>query len=141
MVRFLSPEWTALVNRCLDELPPSEADGSLAASGGRFTVCQVVHGAPGELAGADGEVVVTLQVTEGRPHLEVGGTEGSSADVVLSLDYHDAVALQRGELDPSAALAGGRVRVRGDLSVLVVGQRLLAAAAARLHELADTVTY
>jgi putative sterol carrier protein len=48
------------------------------------------------------------------------------------LHYNDAVAIARGELDPADALSAGRVRVRGELAVLVAGQSVFAAAAAQL---------
>jgi putative sterol carrier protein len=50
----------------------------------------------------------------------------------MVLRYADALAMARGELEPADALADGRVRVRGDLAVLVAGQAVLAAAAERL---------
>lgn len=61
--------------------------------------------------------------------------------MVISLGYEDAAALARGELDPTEALAAGRVRVRGDLSVLVAGQALLAAAAAQMAALQAETTF
>jgi hypothetical protein len=48
------------------------------------------------------------------------------------LTYDDALALARGSLQPADALAAGRVRVRGELSVLVAGQAVLNAAATAL---------
>jgi putative sterol carrier protein len=59
----------------------------------------------------------------------VGTTD--RAEVTIALDYVDAAALARGELTPADALTGGRIRVRGDLSVLAAGQELLRAA--RVH--------
>jgi hypothetical protein len=40
--------------------------------------------------------------------------------------------MARGDLDPARALSTGRVRVRGELAVLVAGQAVLNAAAAAL---------
>jgi putative sterol carrier protein len=56
-------------------------------------------------------------------------------DVTVSVQFDDALALARGELDPARLLAAGRVRVRGDLSALVRGQELLARATTRLGSL------
>ena len=48
------------------------------------------------------------------------------------VSYDDAFAIARGALDPADALAAGRVRIRGELAVLVAGQTVLNAAAAAL---------
>jgi putative sterol carrier protein len=66
---------------------------------------------------------------------------GDRADVVVTLSYEDAAALSRGELDPTEALGTGRVHVRGDLSVLVAGQGILAAAAGRMADLQANTSY
>jgi hypothetical protein len=143
MVRFLSQEWIELVNQMLAAAPPADFDAtSIAASDGRFTVSEVVHDAPPELAHPGAPVTVTLRVDGAVVQLEPGGTDAAShSDVVISLSYEDAAALNRGELDAAAALAQGRVRVRGDLSVLVAGQQLLSAAGARLHDGAAAIVY
>jgi putative sterol carrier protein len=47
--------------------------------------------------------------------------------VTITLSYGDAASLSKGELSPADALNAGRVRVRGDLSVLVAAQNLLTA--------------
>ena len=97
---------------------------------------------PVELQGR--QVRIVLSVHEGRVALErVQDAEPASQDaepappveVTVSMQFDDALALAQGELDPARLLAAGRVRVRGDLSVLVRGQELLAAATARLGSL------
>ncbi len=140
MPRFLSADWVAAANRRLEALGPVEARGSVVASSGSYTVCQVVSDCPPDLIGPGGRAVVSLVVAEGRPTLTLGEPE-TQADVVLELAYPDAVDLHTGRLDPAAALAEGRVRVRGDLSVLVAGQRLLEAAGRSLEDLGSPVTY
>jgi hypothetical protein len=134
--RFLSEEWVAGFNAALAgaDLSGTQGTGSLAASGGTFSVGQEVTGAPG------GTVRTVLRVSEGRAVLE-RGDDLAPADVTVSLGYDDAAALSRGELDPGGALATGRVRVRGDLSVLMAGQSLLAAAAGHLGALSADTTY
>jgi putative sterol carrier protein len=69
------------------------------------------------------------------------GPTNEPVNVTLSLSYEDAAALSRGEVDPATLVGTGRVRVRGDLSVLVAGQTLLASAAPRLAELQAATTY
>ena len=141
MPRFLTTDWVAGFNASLAgvTLPAPSPDAGLAAADGRFTVAQEVRGTP------DGDVLLVLHTEGGSMTLEVGplaemtdraGTTDrvgttDRAEVTIALDYVDAAALARGELTPADALTGGRIRVRGDLSVLAAGQELLRAA--RVH--------
>jgi hypothetical protein len=149
-VRLYSEEWIAAFNEAVATLEPGP-DVS-------FRLLQIVHGGP------EGTVRVTLLAHEGRVTLkrererEAGarttpeaGARLSTApggepadepepDATISVQFDDAVALARGELDPAGLLAAGRVRVRGNLSVLVKGQSLLAAAALRLEPLSEQTT-
>lgn len=150
MPRFLTHEWVAAFNTAVDGAavrdPGDEA--GLKASSGHFTVVQQVHGAP------DGDVAVTLVVVGGTLRLQlsdalppdepsVGETEASEpqADVTISLSYVDAAALSKGDMLATEALNAGRIRVRGDLSVLVAGQQVLADARQYLSDLAADTTY
>ena len=133
----------------------TDTSGSLVAAGGRYRIAQVVLDPPADLApgvgvetprGVTVEVQTVLVVEDGRASLLLGSASGSGGDegepdVTVVLSYGDAAALSRGELDPINMLAAGRVRIRGDLSVLVAGQALLAAAAARLAGLHAVTTY
>jgi hypothetical protein len=134
--RFLSEEWVARFNAALADadLTGAQGEASLSAADGMFSVGQEVTGTP------DGTVRTVLRVAGGRVALE-RGDDLAPADVTVSLEYDDAVALSRGELDPGGALAAGRVRMRGDLSVLMAGQSVLAAAAGHLSALAADTTY
>ena len=115
--------------------------GSLTASQGTFSVAQVVTDAPagvgaggaGARGGGAGALVRTvLTVDEGRITLTSDPDESLPTNVTIVLAYADALAIARGELDPAEALAAGRVRVRGELAVLVAGQSVLNAASAAL---------
>jgi len=141
--RFLSPDWVADFNRALGgaDLGAPGDGGSLAAAGGRFAVAQLVDGVPGA-----GEVRTLLVVDDGRATLYLVGQGGGEVpqvepDVTLSLSYTDAAQMSRGALSPAAALGEGRVRVRGDLAVLVAGQQLLATASGLLAGLQADTTY
>ena len=63
------------------------------------------------------------------------GGEAGDAAVTIRLTWADAVAMAAGELAPGEAIAAGRVRVRGDLSVLAEAQAVLVAVQPHLQEL------
>ncbi len=142
-MRLYSDEWIAAFNEAVAELEP-DPDVS-------FRLHQIVDDGP------EGTVRVTLVAHEGRVTMarepaRDGARDGAREpardgvgdapvpDATISVQFDDAVALARGELDPSGLLAAGRVRVRGNLSVLVRGQSLLAAAASRLGPLSEQTT-
>jgi len=138
--QFLSPEWVAAFDAALAgvTVPGPGDDAGLAAIDGRFTVIQEVHGAP------IGDVTVALTVSDGTLHLwrpENHQAGADAADVTISLSYEDAVALSKGELVAAEALTAGRVRVRGDLSVLVASQQMLASAQPYVQALTADTTY
>ncbi len=134
MARLYSSEWVDAFNAAVADLSvdTSTAD-SLVASSGRFSVTQTIADGP------DGPLAVTLVVADGRCALELGAV--GSPEVTVSLPYADAAALSRGDLDIARALGSGRIRVKGDLSVLVAAQELLAAAGERLGDLREATTY
>ena len=141
MARYLSPQGVQHFNAALGALDLSAAiaeagTGSLAAADGSFAVAQVVTGAP-ESSGA---VRTVFSVREGRATLVLDPDEVERANVTIMLSYADAQAMAQGALDPADALAAGRVRVRGELAVLVAGQSVLAAAATQLGTALDDLT-
>lgn len=140
MPQFLSPEWVAAFDAALAgvTVPGPGDEAGLAAVDGRFTVIQKVHGGP------SGDVTVALTVRDGTLHLSLPENDQSgadAADVAISLAYEDAVALSKGELVAAEALTAGRVRVRGDLSVLVASQQMLASAQPHVQALTADTTY
>ena len=60
---------------------------------------------------------LTLLVTETGVRVVPGDSLG--ADAVLRLNFTDAAALTSGKLDSASALREGRIKVRGDVNVLV----------------------
>jgi putative sterol carrier protein len=146
MARYLSPEWVQSFDAALGALDLTDAiatagEGSLLAADGSFTVAQVVEDVPAAADGS-GTVRTVLTIAEGRAHLALDpdGTATSAADVTMLLGYVDALAMARGELQPAEALAGGRIRVRGDLSALVAAQAVLQAASAQLGSALEDLT-
>lgn len=125
-MRLYSEEWVAAFNEAVAGLEPDP--------GVSFRMLQVVQGGP------DGTVRVALDVHEGRVLLERDPGDVPAPQVTVLVQFDDAVALARGGLDPAKLLAAGRVKVRGDLSVLVKGQALLAEAASLLEPLSERTT-
>jgi hypothetical protein len=131
MPRYLSPDWVQAFNAALSGLDLSAAiaaagAGSLTAADGAFAVAQVVTDGP------DGEVRTVLAVDESGVTMTLDPDAARPVNVTIVLRYDDALAVARGDLDPADALATGRVRVRGELAVLVAGQAVLNAAGALL---------
>ena len=152
MPPYLSPAWVQAFNDALAGLDLSDAvaaagAGSLTVAQGTFAVAQVVTGGPRTAPGAPGPgagdvdgspdangttVRTVLTVDGGRLTLVEDPTGAMPANVTMVLTYGDALAIARGSLHPADALAAGRVRVRGELAVLVAGQAMLNAAPAAL---------
>ncbi|MGH9099429.1 MAG: SCP2 sterol-binding domain-containing protein [Acidimicrobiales bacterium] len=144
-MRLYSEEWVAAFNEAVEgpvtegpatEGPATEgpATEGPATEGPAFRMLQIVGGGP------EGTVRVALCAGTGRLSMEREPGDDPAPDVTVSMQFDDAIALARGGLDPAALLAAGRVKVRGDLSVLVRGQSLLAEAVRRLEPLSDRTT-
>lgn len=120
MPRFLSPEWVEAFNQAARHVELAEPGPgvAIAARAGTFAVCQTVLGGP------EGDVAVTLQVTGGQVVMTPGPSD--TAEVTVTVAWDDAVAMARGTLGVIDALTAGRIRVRGDLGVLLAGQSVLA---------------
>jgi hypothetical protein len=68
--------------------------------------------------GPDGDVAAYWVLADGRP---VGGGPGRTdgADVTLTAAWSDAVAMERGELDPNVAYMQGRLKVAGSMGLVL----------------------
>ena len=125
-MRLYSPAWVAAFNEAVaDVAVPDDAS---------FRMVQIVHGSP------EGTLRVELEASDSAVKLTVDPSPAPEPHVQVSIGYQDAAALARGELDPGQLLKTGRVKVRGDLSVLVRGQAMLAEAAGRLEGLSERTT-
>ncbi|MGH9007209.1 MAG: SCP2 sterol-binding domain-containing protein [Acidimicrobiales bacterium] len=140
-MQFFSAEWIEAFDRALRGAEYADESGrSVRAESGNFSVEQQVNGVPGRDEEA-GPMRMLLLVEDGRASVSQVTDDSARPDVVITLSYDDAAALSRGELDPTQALGAGRVQVRGDLSVLMAGQDLLAAAGGKLTKLRAETTY
>ena len=135
MTRFLSPDWVEAFNAALAdvELAPPGPEAGLAVRDGRFSMGQVVTGGP------DGERHCTFRVQD--RHVTMTAGESADAEVTIRLTWDDAVAMAGGTLAPAEAIAAGRVRVRGDLSVLAEAQTVLGVVQPHLQDLRDRTEY
>ncbi len=113
-MRYLSPEWFAAVQAAADR----RGVGAPGVTGSAVTVQQVVTGGP------DGDVTYHVVLSDGRVH--VGSGEAPDPTVTFSQDYETAAAVAKGELSAQGAFMVGRIRVRGDLRVIVSNQDVLA---------------
>jgi putative sterol carrier protein len=126
---YLSEAW-------IDDLGAAVAgDPALrrAAEGVRVTVQQVVKDAPG------GDVAWHVVIDDGDVALRPGAAP--SPDVTFEEDYEAARRVTAGELSPQAAFMTGRLRVRGDLPLLVRHQPAFVALAAATGGVRDRTTF
>jgi putative sterol carrier protein len=111
MAEFLSPSW-------FDEVAAAAAGAQLPA-GLALTVEQVITDGP------TGELAYSLVVADGRLTVRRGRTP--SADVRFTLDADTARAIHEGAQSAQSAFMQGRLRIAGDLRVLVESAAELAA--------------
>ncbi len=113
-VKFLSAEWAQELEERLNANPTfTQAIGSQSVK-----IQQVITG------GADGTTEYWLRLENGRVHLGVGELEGP--DATITQDYDSAVALARSELNPVTAFMTGRIKITGNMMVLMGLQNALA---------------
>lgn len=106
MVAYLSDEWLDLAGGALSssaELSERTADLDMA-------IAYEVTAAP------SGKVAYALRFDHGTTTLTRGA---SDAPVSFSLDYDTAVEVARGEIPAQAAFMQGRLKLVGDVNVLI----------------------
>lgn len=114
-VRYLSPQWIDAASRAVasdDRLPT-------ALAGVTLTIEQVVEGGP------EGTVRWNVVVDDGEVDLSPGPAD--HADLRFTTTYATAAQIASGELAAQRAFVEGRLRVGGDLSLLISHQRAVAA--------------
>ncbi len=113
MVQYLSDEWMTAAAADLaasDSLREATSDAEL-------TIQYDVAGAPG------GKAAYGITVDHGTVTLEPGAHK--DAQVRFELDYSSAAAIASGELSAQAAFMQGKLKLGGDVSVLVRQHALL----------------
>jgi hypothetical protein len=116
-VRYLSREWIDAAGRAL----AGDAGLKDATVDLRLTLEQVVTDGP------TGTARWHIAVDHGRVELAEGAPPADSpADLRFTTSYATAAAIASGSLGAQRAFAEGRLRVGGDLSLLVAHHRTLA---------------
>lgn len=105
-MQYLSDEWMTAAGQALMK------DESLAALGPpRLSLQYEVTGAP------DGKRSYTVRLGDGPAEL-VPGVDGD-ADASFTVDYPTAAAVAKGELAVQVAFMQGRLKLGGDVNVLI----------------------
>jgi putative sterol carrier protein len=112
-VKFLSPEWAEALKAELNE----SEEFRKAATGHHTTIQQVI-------TTGDGDSHYWITIEDGRIDLGVGDVEGEDATITQS--YESAAALARGELSPVTAFMTGRLKVGGNMGMILGLQTALA---------------
>ena len=105
MIAYLSDAWIEALDAALDN---SRALAALAP----LVLEQVVENAPA------GEVCYRVTVDARGAHARRSSTGDSAPDLRITTDYATAVAIAQGRENAQTALAGGRLRIGGDVEVL-----------------------
>ena len=122
MVRFLTDEWFAEVNR----------EASTVPAGIELVLEQRVTGAP------SGDLAYQVRISGGL--LTVGPPSGAP-DIILALDYATAVALATRALSTHDAFLAGRVRLRGNVTRLDAAGAAFAALDGAMAAIGARTTY
>lgn len=105
-VKFLSEEWTKELKTALNANEAfTKGVGSATAK-----LQQVV-------TGPDGEQRYWIKIEGGA--VDMGSGDIDSPDATITQDYDTAVALSRGELNPVSAFMSGRLKIGGNMTLLM----------------------
>ena len=129
MARYLSDEWFDEVNRAAAASDRLKVD----TAGIELTIQQVVTGAP------DGDVRYAVKVRDGAVAVAQG--DDPEADVTITEDWDTAVSVASGELAAATAFMTGRIRVSGNVAVLLDAQGSLQGLDAVFADLRERTTF
>ncbi len=130
VARYGDAQWFAALAKALD------ADRSLEEYPDvSFTLRQLVIGGP------DGDVDFVVRFAGGRVGLLEETNAMTQADVEIHSSWLIAAAIAAGTLTPGLAFGAGRMRLAGDISLLIRNGPMLRAVAAATRSLASTTTW
>ena len=119
-VKFLSDDWAQALKT---ELNQSDSFRQ-AAAGQKATIQQVI-------TGAEGETHYWITIDDGSLDLGTGDIEGEDATITQS--YDTAAALAKGELSPVTAFMTGKLKIGGNMGMILGLQGALAQLPAAMH--------
>jgi putative sterol carrier protein len=105
-VKFLSDEWAQALKV---ELNQSE-EFRQAAAGQKATIQQVI-------TGGEGDMHYWITIGEGQIDLGTGDIEGEDATITQS--YDSAAALAKGELSAVTAFMTGKLKIAGNMGMIL----------------------
>ena len=112
-VKFLSEEWAEALKA---ELNSSESFKE-AAAGKTATIQQVI-------GSGDDEIHYWISLADGAIDMGIG--DAASADATITETYDTAIALAKSELSPVTAFMTGKVKIAGNMGMLLGLQSVLA---------------
>ncbi|HUP70762.1 MAG TPA: SCP2 sterol-binding domain-containing protein [Acidimicrobiales bacterium] len=116
MARYLSQGWFDEVN----EAAGKSATLRDATAGVQLTLQQVVTGTP------EGDLRYWLRIDDGTVETGLGTpAEGGPPHATVTQSYETARAVINGGLSTEEAFLGGRIRLRGDIGVILRHQSVL----------------
>ena len=113
-VKFLSDEWAQALKAELNE----NEEFRRAAAGQHATIQQVITGGDAD----DTHYWITIE--DGSIDLGVGDIDGEDATITQS--YDSAASLARGELSPVTAFMTGKLKIAGNMGMILGLQGALA---------------
>lgn len=119
-MQYLSDEWIDAADAALAAAWESARVGSDERSDGSTTLGYTITGAP------QGKATYHLFTGENGAGVAAGKPEGD-ADATMELDYDTAVQIARGETSPQVAFMQGRLKLGGDVTLLIKGAERLSA--------------
>jgi len=125
MVKYLSDEW---MEQAAAGLESAEVPGDA-----EMVIQYEISG------GGNGKVRYVLDVRDGTATIVPG--KQADAPVTFTLDYDTAVAVATGDLSAQVAVMQGRMKLAGDVRVLIDGAAALASVNDSLGELRATTEY
>jgi putative sterol carrier protein len=105
-VKFLTPEWATALEAALN----ASASFKQAAAGHNALIQQII-------ATPDGETHYWTKIADGG--VEIGFGDAESPDATITQSYETAVALAHRELSPVTAFMTGKLKVGGNMGMLL----------------------